>query len=67
MIVPADLRSARANAAVPTITLPRVLALAGLPSIGQPSRPSPIDPFLPFIRQTPAKFPKLTAASRLFV
>lgn len=46
-------------------TVDRVLAQAGLPRIGPPPRPSQIDPFLPFIRQTLEKFPTLTA-SRLF-
>lgn len=46
-------------------TVTRVLAQAGLPPIGQPPRPSQIDPFLPFIRQTLEKFPSLTA-SRIF-
>jgi transposase len=45
-------------------TVARVLAQAGLPRIGQP-RPSRIDPFLPFIRQTLEAFPTLTA-SRLY-
>jgi transposase len=43
----------------------RVLRQAGLPRIG-PVRPSTIDPYLPFIRQTLEKFPRLTA-SRLHV
>ena len=43
----------------------RVLSQAGLPRIG-PVRPSGIDPYLPFIRQTLEKFPSLTA-SRLHV
>ena len=46
-------------------TVDRVLAQAGLPRIGPPPRPSQIDPFLPFIRQTLETFPTLTA-SRLF-
>jgi len=44
----------------------RVLAQAGLPRIGPPSRPSMIDAYLPFIRQTLESFPTLTA-SRLYV
>ena len=44
----------------------RVLAQAGLPRIGPPPRPSQIDAYLPFIRQTLEKFPTLTA-SRLYV
>jgi transposase len=44
----------------------RVLAQAGLPRSGPPARPSRVDPYLPFIRQTLEKFPKLTA-SRLYV
>jgi len=44
----------------------RVLRQAGLPPIGTPLRPSRIDPYLPFIRQTLEKFPTLTA-SRLYV
>jgi len=44
----------------------RVLAQAGLPRIGRPPRASAIDAYLPFIRQTLASFPTLTA-SRLYV
>jgi hypothetical protein len=33
-------------------TVARVLAQAGLPRIGAPRRPSKIDPYLPFIRET---------------
>jgi transposase len=44
----------------------RVLAQAGLPRLGPPPRPSQIDAYLPFIRQTLEKFPTLTA-SRLFM
>ena len=43
----------------------RVLAQAGLPRIGAAQRPSPIDAYLPLIRETLEKFPTLTA-SRLF-
>jgi transposase len=43
----------------------RVLEQAGLPRTGPPPRPSPVDAYLPFIRQTLEKFPKLTA-SRLY-
>jgi transposase len=43
----------------------RVLRHAGMPRMGK-SRPSRIDPYLPFIRQTLDKFPRLTA-SRLYV
>jgi transposase len=46
-------------------TVARVLAQAGLPRIGLPSRPSRIDPYLPFILATLEKFPTLTA-SRLY-
>jgi hypothetical protein len=46
-------------------TVARVLAQAGLPRIGQRPRPSQIDPYLPFIRQTLESFPTLTA-SRLY-
>ena len=46
-------------------TVARVLAQAGLPRPGKPDRPSKIDPYLPFIHETLAKFPTLTA-SRLF-
>ena len=45
-------------------TVARVLAQAGLPRIGQPHRRSKLDPYLPFIHETLAKFPTL-AASRL--
>jgi len=44
----------------------RVLAQAGLPRFGGPSRPSQIDPYLPFIREKLQTFPTLTAA-RLYV
>ncbi len=43
----------------------RVLRQAGLPRIGT-TRPSKIDPWLPFILETLKKFPSLTA-SRLYV
>jgi transposase len=43
----------------------RVLAQAGLPRMGAARRPSPIDAYLPLIRETLEKFPTLTA-SRLF-
>jgi transposase len=44
----------------------RVLAQAGLPRIGSAPRPSRIEAYLPFIRQTLESFPTLTA-SRLYV
>jgi transposase len=44
----------------------RVLTQAGLPRVGLPPRPSKIDAYLPFIRQTLEAFPTLTA-SRLYV
>ena len=47
-------------------TVTRVLTQAGLPRIGRPPRPSRIDPYLPFIRQTLEAFPSLTA-SRLYL
>jgi len=40
----------------------RVLSQAGLPRSGRPPRPSRIDPYLPFIRQTLETFPTLTAS-----
>ena len=40
----------------------RVLAQAGLPRVGPPPRPSKIDAYLPFIRQTLESFPTLTAS-----
>jgi hypothetical protein len=43
----------------------RVLAEAGLPKIGAAQRPSPVDAYLPLIRETLERFPTLTA-SRLF-
>lgn len=43
----------------------RVLRQAGLPRVDA-ARPSCIDPYLPFIRETLEKFPRLTA-SRLYV
>jgi len=42
-------------------TVRRVLAQAGLPKAGPPPRPSQIDVYLPFIRQTLETFPTLTA------
>jgi transposase len=47
-------------------TVDRVLHQAGLPRIGLTQRPSRIDPYLPFLRETLKKFPTLTA-SRLYV
>jgi transposase len=46
-------------------TVSRVLAQAGLPLAGAPHRASQIDPYLPFIRDILAHFPRLTA-SRLY-
>ena len=46
-------------------TVRRVLAQAGLPRSGPVQRPSQVDPYLPFMRQTLEKFPTLTA-SRLY-
>jgi transposase len=46
-------------------TVERVLAQAGLPRLKSTPRPSQVDPYLPFIRETLAKFPALTA-SRLY-
>lgn len=43
----------------------RVLAQAGLPRATSAPRPSQVDPYLPFIRETLARFPRLTA-SRLY-
>lgn len=43
-------------------TVARVLTQAGLPPIGPVPRPSAIDPYLPFIGETLAQFPRLTAA-----
>jgi transposase len=43
----------------------RVLAQAGLPSLGPVNRPSTIDPYLPFILETLTQFPRLRA-SRLY-
>lgn len=43
-------------------TVQRVLAQAGLPrQVAQP-KPSALDPYLPFVRETLSKFPTLTAA-----
>src|ERR1700690_1693566 len=42
----------------------RVLAQAGLPRIGAARRASPIDAYLPLIRETLEKFPTLTACCR---
>ncbi|ASE92242.2 transposase [Burkholderia sp. LS-044] len=47
-------------------TAQRVIAHAGLPRIGPQPKPSMIEPYLPFIRQTLTKYPTLTA-SRLYV
>ncbi|EDT38084.1 hypothetical protein BamMEX5DRAFT_6132 [Burkholderia ambifaria MEX-5] len=46
-------------------TVQRVLIRAGLPRIGPVPKPSMIEPYLPFIRQTLEKYPSLTA-SRLY-
>ena len=46
-------------------TVTRVLMQDGLPRFGAPSRPSQLDPYLPFIRETLEQFPTLTA-SRLY-
>jgi len=46
-------------------TVDRVLSQAGLPKAARPHRASMIDPFLPFIVETLAQFPGLTA-SRLY-
>ena len=43
----------------------RVLAQAGLPALGPVRRPSAVDPYLPFILETLAQFPRLRA-SRLY-
>lgn len=47
-------------------TVLRVLASAGLPRYGPTPKPSMIEPYLPFIRQTLEKYPTLTG-SRLYV
>ena len=47
-------------------TVLRVVGQAGLPEIDRPRRGSKIDRYLPFIRETLTKFPRLTA-SRLYV
>jgi transposase len=47
-------------------TARRVLAQAGEPAPASPLRPSRLDPYRPFILQTLASYPTLTAA-RLFV
>jgi transposase len=47
-------------------TVLRVVGQAGLPEVDRPRRASKIDRYLPFIRETLAKFPRLTA-SRLYV
>jgi transposase len=46
-------------------TVQRVLAQAGLPAQAPLQRPSRVDPYLPFIRDTLERFPTLTA-SRLY-
>jgi transposase len=46
-------------------TVARVLAQAGLPRIERLRRPSKIDPYLPFIHETLAKFPTLRASRLL--
>ena len=43
-------------------TVARVLAQAGLPRHGPVQRASAIDPYLPFLHETLAQFPRLTAA-----
>jgi len=44
-------------------TVARVLAQAGLPRLGTLHRRSKIDPYLPFIHATLAKFPTLTTVA----
>ena len=46
-------------------TVDRVLSQAGLPKAARPHRPSQLDPFLPFVRETLEQYPRLTA-SRLW-
>ena len=46
-------------------SIARVLAQAGLPAIKRIHRPSAVDPYLPFILETLAQFPRLRA-SRLY-
>jgi transposase len=46
-------------------TVDRVLSQAGLPKAERPHRPSQLDPFLPFVRETLEQYPRLTA-SRLY-
>jgi transposase len=46
-------------------TVDRVLSQAGLPKVARPHRPSLLDPYLPFVRETLTQFPQLTA-SRLY-
>lgn len=46
-------------------TIERVLCQSGLPAIKKICRPSIIDPYLPFIKETLKKFPRLQA-SRIF-
>ncbi len=46
-------------------TVQRVLQRAGVPPPARSARPSQIDPYLPFIRQTLERYPTLTA-SRLY-
>jgi transposase len=46
-------------------TVERVLSQAGVPAAEQGGRPSIVDPFLPFIRETLETYPKLTAARLL--
>ncbi len=43
-------------------TVDRVLSQAGLPKLERPHRPSPLDPFLPFVRETLEQYPRLTAS-----
>jgi transposase len=46
-------------------TVDRVLSQAGSPKAERPHRPSQLDPFLPFVRETLEQYPRLTA-SRLW-
>jgi transposase len=46
-------------------TVDRVLSQAGLPKLQRAHRPSQLDPFLPFVRETLEQYPRLTA-SRLW-
>jgi hypothetical protein len=64
-VVKGVIAAAERGIAVHHGTVARVLAQAGLPRIGAPSRPSRVDHYLPFILGTLEKFPTRGARGRI--